>query len=493
MSFGFSIGDFVLLTQLAYTTVSKARKACGEAGSLTHEVNSLHIVLQRLELEVSKSNSILSRSDDSRLTELGTLARDCRRVLSVLSEVLDKYNALSDETRSVTKLWQRIRFGNGEMQDLEKIRSELATYTQAITMYLNLLAMGELGRIGQYMETNGDELREIKHSLHWMVASAQAESHDEKSILTTYAEDDKAVWKEFGRELIKEGFSSETLGRYKSTIKDYVLELGERRALDETQIDVNEPGDKLGLMNDGSSSMKEIYELNDSTQERIKDTAQHRTEPPGLKEEIGSEQCCASYFTSSPSPLPEVESSVAELIQRRIEEIVLNGELTSPINRGNQHTKATNDIPVSLLTLQFINASAWIGVPVYTQILRFQTQVFHHYTLDSFRIGRLVGLPSTTGPTTVSRSAPPRISLRSKTISKNHCESAQVGSLWKIQDLGSSLGTYLNNWRLSAQGANSKWFPVKQDDLISIGAPSKGHDTRIEYSVTIRVDFLCSS
>ena len=37
----------------------------------------------------------------------------------------------------------------------------------------------------------------------------------------------------FRRELIKEGFSSRTLGKHKKVIKEYLLELGERGVLDE--------------------------------------------------------------------------------------------------------------------------------------------------------------------------------------------------------------------------------------------------------------------
>ncbi|KAH7356638.1 hypothetical protein BKA65DRAFT_376779, partial [Rhexocercosporidium sp. MPI-PUGE-AT-0058] len=228
MSFGFSIGDFILLTNLARHTVNNAREACGAHDSLTREVNSLHVVLQRLQHEVSKPDSILNRTEDNRRHELGTLTRDCRGVLNVLSSVLEKYNALSEEKRSVTRLWKQVRFGNGEMQDLGEIRTELATYTQAITLFLNLLAMGELGEVSRYMETNGEELREIKNSLHWVISSTQARSYEENSILTSYTEDDKSVWKDFRRELIGEGFSSEILKRHQEAIKMYALELGKR-------------------------------------------------------------------------------------------------------------------------------------------------------------------------------------------------------------------------------------------------------------------------
>jgi len=197
------------------------------------EVNSLHIVLQRLHVEVSKPNSILTQTGDNRKKELATLVGDSKRVLRILSQILEKYNALSEEKRSVTKLWQRVKFGNGEMQDLGKIRSELATYTQAITIFVNLLAIGSQGEVEKYMDSHGVELRKIKQSLHWVTASMQAKSPGEKSILTTYFEDDKDIWKAFRRELIKEGFSSQMLAKHKRTIQNYVLELGERGALDD--------------------------------------------------------------------------------------------------------------------------------------------------------------------------------------------------------------------------------------------------------------------
>jgi hypothetical protein len=122
------------------------------------------------------------------------------------------------------------------MQDLDKIRSELATYTQAITLSLNLVGLGSQGKVERYMESHGDELREIKTSLNWLTAKFQVRegsTYGEKSILSSYNGDDKEVWKMFRRELIHDGFSSRTLSRHKETIKNYVMELGERGVLDD--------------------------------------------------------------------------------------------------------------------------------------------------------------------------------------------------------------------------------------------------------------------
>jgi hypothetical protein len=105
MSFGFSPSDFVLVTQLAYSTVQDARRACGAHSTLAREVNSLHVVLVRLRSEVSRPESILSgaggcetgssidRNGDGReekRKELAELVRDCERVLKVSKEILEK-------------------------------------------------------------------------------------------------------------------------------------------------------------------------------------------------------------------------------------------------------------------------------------------------------------------------------------------------------------------------------------------------------------------
>jgi hypothetical protein len=234
MSFGFSIGDFIQVAQLASNVVSGAHKACGAHDGLTREVNSLHTVLRQLEREVAKPNSILKSEHAERKAELATLVEHCYKVLEVLDSILEKYNGLSKEKRKVTKLWKRVQFGNGEMQDLSKIRLELATHTNVVTMFLNVLAVGSLGKVEGEMINQSDELRAVRRSVDWVAASLEANSgHKEGSILTSYANDDKAFWKEFRRELVKEGYSSRVLKKHKALIRDYVKELGDRGALDD--------------------------------------------------------------------------------------------------------------------------------------------------------------------------------------------------------------------------------------------------------------------
>ena len=233
MSFGYSVGDALLLTQLAWKIVQNSRKACGEHDELTREVLSLHLVLQRLEHEYSKADSPLNLSSDSYNEELQVIARGCERVLSVLDTILKKYNRLSEEDRSWRKLWQKITFGNGQVADIQALRSKIVTYTSAMSLFLDVVSLGSVGRIEQQMSDAGGDLQEIKVAIHDIAAHMTSKGNDQGSVLTSYTNDDKAVWKDFRRELRREGFASSNLKRNKSLIVAYIKELGDRGLFDD--------------------------------------------------------------------------------------------------------------------------------------------------------------------------------------------------------------------------------------------------------------------
>jgi len=138
MAFGKSADDYRELAGAAHVTLTNSRKACGDGDALTLSISSLHYVLSRLSSNIAasdKEGGFRQREGDNRWRELATLARDCARLLNVLNQVLGKYNILSDEKKKTTKLWRKVKFGNGETLDLDKIQVEMGTYTQAITLF----------------------------------------------------------------------------------------------------------------------------------------------------------------------------------------------------------------------------------------------------------------------------------------------------------------------------------------------------------------------
>jgi hypothetical protein len=232
MSFGVSIGDGLLISQLAWRTYQGAKEACGEHDELTREVLSLHKVLQRILDDVSNPASPINRADDGRRKELEEHVASCEPVLKVMNSILVKFNALGDNKRSGRKLWQQVKFANGETKDLADIRTKLSVHTSAILMCLNLCSLGSLGRV----ETQLEQLPGIRESINWIAANMTAGNKD-GTVWTTHAEDDKDFWRQLRRELVKEGFPSSSLHKHKRLIKAYVKELGNRGVLDQVEDD----------------------------------------------------------------------------------------------------------------------------------------------------------------------------------------------------------------------------------------------------------------
>ena len=267
MSFGYSASDAVMLGQLAWKTFQNSRKACGEHDELTREVSSLHMVIRRLEQEASKPESPINRPGDRCKEELQGIVGGCETVLKLLDRVLEKYNTLSEKERSVKKLWQRVRFGNGELADIRDIREKLTYYTSALSLFVNMVSMGSIGRVEQKMETAGGDIREIRIAVNGITAHLLSATNREGSVLTTYADDDKAVWKEFRKELIEEGFSSSIIRKHKRLIKAYIKELGDRGLLDDE--DPHDAKDLSGWadtrVDDLASALSELKNIPKST------------------------------------------------------------------------------------------------------------------------------------------------------------------------------------------------------------------------------------
>ena len=290
MSFGFSPSDVVLLVQLAWRTVRNSRKACGEYAELTRDITSLHVNLQRLERETAKSESPINRPCDTCRQDLGPIVDGCRKALDVLNRILEKYNALSNEERSKGRLWKAVRFGNGELANVRDLRLKLTYYTSNLSLFLNMVSMGSMGIVEKQMYEARGDLKDIRRAVNGITAQFMSGASKEGSVLTDYAGDDKAVWREFRRELVKEGFSSDVIREHKDTIKAYVQELGSRGILDDED-----------LKDSGNIS------------EEIEDTTPVQATPQARDEAMGSFESKSGAARGAVSPCTATTAHVDEI------------------------------------------------------------------------------------------------------------------------------------------------------------------------------------
>ena len=232
MSFGWAGSDVFLLVRLAWNTVQKSRKACGEYDDLTRETSRLHAVLQRLAQEVAKQESPINRPGETSKEQLERIVIDCEVVLEKLNKIVTKYASLCEENPSAHKILQKVRSGNVQLPDLREIRSKLMSYTSEMLLYLNLVSIGTVGRIEQRMSRDGGVLRDIKIAVEKKTAHTTLGGNPEGSVWTSYTGDDTGFWRGLRRDLIKDGLPSAAIHKHRHLIKNYIKELGARGVLD---------------------------------------------------------------------------------------------------------------------------------------------------------------------------------------------------------------------------------------------------------------------
>ncbi|KAI4159573.1 MAG: hypothetical protein LQ342_006483 [Letrouitia transgressa] len=107
-----------------------------------------------------------------------------------------------------------------------------------MSLFLNTVSLGSMGRVEKVMTSANEDLKKIRFAVNRISAKLFSEQ-SESSVLTTYSDDDKAVWKRLRKELVAEGCSSSVIEQNMDTIKAYVRELCERGLFDEVDVGPN--------------------------------------------------------------------------------------------------------------------------------------------------------------------------------------------------------------------------------------------------------------
>jgi hypothetical protein len=222
MSFGFSPSDIVALVNITTKAYRGWKNACGEYSEVTGSLDSLLIVLERIENEASKPNSVLLRTANDR-QNLKDILSNSEPTLRELHAIVVRYKSLGP---SREKNWDKLRFG---VKNLDPLRVKLTQHIAAITAYLDAVGLGALGRIERDLNAIPER---IQHTIDALAAEIRA-GRREGSIMSTYSDDSKDVWKQFRRELIGDGMKSSFVHKYKPLIRKYLKELAERGELEE--------------------------------------------------------------------------------------------------------------------------------------------------------------------------------------------------------------------------------------------------------------------
>src|SRR5436309_15228176 len=103
MSFGYSVGDFIVIGNLAWNVYKSCKDAPESFGNIALEVQSLHAVLKEAEETVFAQS--LTSAKQARLKVVGD---GCYHALEDLQKLVEKYQGLPTQSR---RAWDRMKWG----------------------------------------------------------------------------------------------------------------------------------------------------------------------------------------------------------------------------------------------------------------------------------------------------------------------------------------------------------------------------------------------
>ena len=152
MSFGFSLGDFIAVLDLAnnirkrfvdspnqFRAISdeyvKFNRRCSNINNRIYRVKSLSNILRDLE-------DILPQREltDRQKADLAHITQACDDILRELDKVIDKYCILNTKPNSIgrksRKLWKRLQW---EPDDVKELRSRIVSNITVVNTFIALL------------------------------------------------------------------------------------------------------------------------------------------------------------------------------------------------------------------------------------------------------------------------------------------------------------------------------------------------------------------
>ncbi|OAF57698.2 hypothetical protein VC83_05676 [Pseudogymnoascus destructans] len=236
MTFGSNPADIIIVLEFTRRLYRQCKNADDAYFEIGREIRALHTVLRYLKFEVQAPESILNRDRALYARDLAPLIADCRFTLEDLEELLRKYGDIRNNDRSGDtsgELWNQIKFGSIEMDQLGTVRVKLINHKTNITALLDTIQLRESSRVATTLDNHGGQLDIILDKVD-NIASRMGQRA--ASLMTTYEDDDKEVWKSFRRELVAEGFSSDVLTRHKDVLRAYIRQIDQNGLLEDVLV-----------------------------------------------------------------------------------------------------------------------------------------------------------------------------------------------------------------------------------------------------------------
>ncbi|KAJ7658970.1 hypothetical protein B0H17DRAFT_1096429 [Mycena rosella] len=188
MSFGFGLGDIVLVMNLTWKLYKSCKESPEDFRRMSIELMSLHAVLCETRDYLEEHGEELA---DSRKYRLSMLMDNCQSPLLDLEALYLRYESLSTQAQ---RSWDRVRFG---LKDLSDVRQRLISSTTLLTSFNTMLINSSTTRIEKKLN---------KFILEVQAGMREGSVISGSDVTSTIESPD--VWAELRRELEDVGISA---------------------------------------------------------------------------------------------------------------------------------------------------------------------------------------------------------------------------------------------------------------------------------------------
>ena len=203
MSFGFGIGDFITVTQVAWSTYVALRDASEDFDGFASEVHSLYSALMCLRDEARSPSSILQFAATQKIAGLKDVMGNCEISLLGLQKQAKAVCLLP--SRDKRQFWDKFRLA---FKDKQGPRDRIAIHTASINMFLSSLTHNSLGR--------------LEILLQQALQSAPGAISMASDLPRGPGKGSENAWNQIGQDLSREGISEKHFVEFAGEIKAYM-------------------------------------------------------------------------------------------------------------------------------------------------------------------------------------------------------------------------------------------------------------------------------
>ena len=126
MSFGYSVGDFIAISQLAIKVYTAYKDAPDIYGNIADEVAGLQVLIDRVERHFQSTTiSSNDRRDGQKVL------KGCQSVLEDLNSRVEKYKSLASTNKRL--VFKRVKLGT---EDIATLRARLISNTTLLSSFI---------------------------------------------------------------------------------------------------------------------------------------------------------------------------------------------------------------------------------------------------------------------------------------------------------------------------------------------------------------------